>query len=45
MTGCSPAGHELLCVDDFYSSIRANVEHLLGHPRFKLIRHDVTFPL
>jgi len=39
------AGHEVLCVDNFYSSTRANVEHLLGHPRFELIRHDVTFPL
>jgi UDP-glucuronate decarboxylase len=39
------AGHEVLCVDNFYCSTRANVEHLLGHPRFELIRHDVTFPL
>ena len=39
------AGHEVLCVDNFYSSTRANVEHLLAHPRFELIRHDVTFPL
>jgi len=39
------AGHEVLCVDNFYSSTRANVEHLLGHTRFELIRHDVTFPL
>jgi len=39
------AGHEVLCVDNFYSSTRTNVEHLLGHPRFELIRHDVTFPL
>jgi UDP-glucuronate decarboxylase len=37
--------HEVLCVDNFYSSTRANVAHLLGHPRFELIRHDVTFPL
>jgi len=35
----------VLCVDNFYSSTRTNVEHLLGHPRFELIRHDVTFPL
>jgi UDP-glucuronate decarboxylase len=39
------AGHEVLCVDNFYSSTRTNVEHLFGHPRFELIRHDVTFPL
>ena len=39
------AGHEVLCIDNFYSSTKSNVEHLLRHPRFELIRHDVTFPL
>jgi UDP-glucuronate decarboxylase len=39
------SGHEVLCVDNFYSSTRSNVEHLLKHPGFELIRHDVTFPL
>ena len=38
-------GHEVLCVDNFFSSTRRNVEHLIGHPRFELMRHDVTFPL
>jgi UDP-glucuronate decarboxylase len=38
-------GHEVLVVDNFYSGVRGNVEHLLGHPRFELMRHDVTFPL
>ncbi|MGY2080556.1 UDP-glucuronic acid decarboxylase family protein [Modestobacter sp. SYSU DS0657] len=38
-------GHDVLCVDNFYSSTKANVAHLLGHPRFELMRHDVTFPL
>ena len=38
-------GHEVLCVDNFYSSTRDNVAHLLGNPRFELVRHDVTFPL
>jgi len=38
-------GHEVLCVDNFYSSSRVNVEHLLSSPRFELMRHDVTFPL
>jgi len=38
-------GHEVLCVDNFFSSTRRNVEHLLDHPRFELMRHDVTFPL
>jgi UDP-glucuronate decarboxylase len=38
-------GHEVLCVDNFFSSTRRNVEHLMGHPRFELMRHDITFPL
>jgi UDP-glucuronate decarboxylase len=38
-------GHEVLCVDNFYSSTRDNVAHLLGNTRFELMRHDVTFPL
>lgn len=38
-------GAEVLCVDNFFSSTRENVEHLLGNPRFELMRHDVTFPL
>jgi UDP-glucuronate decarboxylase len=38
-------GHEVLCVDNFFTSSRRNVEHLLPHPHFELIRHDVTFPL
>jgi UDP-glucuronate decarboxylase len=39
------AGNEVLCVDNFFTGRRMNVEHLLGHPRFELLRHDVTFPL
>jgi UDP-glucuronate decarboxylase len=38
-------GHEVLVVDNFYSSTRRNVLDLLGEPRFELLRHDVTFPL
>jgi len=38
-------GHDVLCVDNFYSTTKDNVEHLLGHPRFELMRHDVTWPL
>jgi UDP-glucuronate decarboxylase len=38
-------GDEVLCVDNFYTSSRHNVEHLIGHKRFELMRHDVTFPL
>ncbi len=38
-------GNEVLCVDNFFSSSRHNVAHLLGNARFELMRHDVTFPL
>lgn len=38
-------GDEVLCVDNFFTGTRFNVEHLIGHPRFELMRHDVTFPL
>lgn len=37
--------HEVLCVDNFYTGTRRNVEHLLSDARFELMRHDVTFPL
>jgi UDP-glucuronate decarboxylase len=39
------AGDEVLCVDNFFTGTRHNVHHLLDHPRFELLRHDVTFPL
>ena len=39
------AGCEVLCVDNFYTGRRENIAHLLGNPRFELIRHDITFPL
>ncbi len=39
------AGCEVLCVDNFFTGARSNVAHLLAHPRFELMRHDVTFPL
>ena len=38
-------GHEVLCVDNFYTGARRNVAHLLENPAFELMRHDVTFPL
>ena len=38
-------GHEVLCVDNFFTGRRANVAHLLDAPGFELMRHDVTFPL
>jgi UDP-glucuronate decarboxylase len=39
------AGHDVLCVDNFFTGSRRNVAHLLGRPNFELMRHDVTFPL
>lgn len=39
------AGHEVLCADNFFTGNKANIENLLDHPYFELIRHDVTFPL
>ena len=38
-------GHDVLCVDNFYTGYKANVGHLISHPNFELMRHDVTFPL
>ena len=38
-------GDEVLCVDNFFSSTRQNVSHLLDNHRMELLRHDVTFPL
>ena len=38
-------GYDVLCVDNYYSSTKDNITHLLDHPRFELLRHDVTFPL
>ena len=39
------AGHEVLCVDNFYTGSRQNLYELLSNPRFELVRHDVCFPL
>ncbi len=38
-------GHDVLCVDNFYTGSKRNIAHLLPHPRFELLRHDITFPL
>ncbi len=38
-------GHEVLCVDNFFTGTRKNIEHLLDNKRFEMMRHDVTFPL
>jgi UDP-glucuronate decarboxylase len=38
-------GYDVLCVDNYYSSTKENISHLMSNPRFEVIRHDVTFPL
>jgi UDP-glucuronate decarboxylase len=38
-------GHEVLCVDNFFTGTKRNIEHLMDHARFELMRHDVTIPL
>jgi len=39
------SGANVICVDNFFSGARRNIEPMLGHKNFELIRHDVTFPL
>ncbi len=38
-------GHDVICLDNFFTSQKSNVEHLLKYPNFELIRHDVTLPI
>lgn len=38
-------GHDVICIDNFFTSQKVNVAHLLSRPNFELIRHDVTHPL
>jgi UDP-glucuronate decarboxylase len=38
-------GHEVICLDNFFSGKRANIAHLKGHPNFEVIRHDVVEPI
>ncbi len=38
-------GHDVICLDNFFTSQKSNVSHLLGRPNFELIRHDVTLPI
>lgn len=38
-------GHEVICVDNFFTGSKSNIAHLMTHPRFEMLRHDVTFPL
>lgn len=38
-------GHDVLCVDNYFTSSKKNIAGLLGHARFEAMRHDITFPL
>jgi len=38
-------GDDVICVDNFFTGKKANIRHLLGHPRFELMRHDIVHPL
>lgn len=38
-------GHDVLCADNYFTGRKRNIAHLIGHPRFEAMRHDVTFPL
>jgi UDP-glucuronate decarboxylase len=38
-------GDDVLCADNFFTGTKDNIAHLLGHPHFELLRHDITFPL
>ena len=38
-------GHDVLCVDNFFTGTKENIVHLMGNPHFEVLRHDVTFPL
>ncbi len=38
-------GHDVICVDNFFTGSKDNIRHMMGHPNFELIRHDITWPL
>jgi len=38
-------GHDVLCVDNLFTGSKRNIRHLIGHPMFEFMRHDITFPL
>ncbi|MBI3633472.1 MAG: SDR family oxidoreductase [Candidatus Vogelbacteria bacterium] len=38
-------GHEIICLDNFFTGNKSNISHLLGHKNFELVRHDVTVPI
>lgn len=38
-------GHDVICVDNFYTGQKSNITHLLKNTKFEVIRHDITFPI
>ena len=44
VSGSCEQGNEVLCLDNFFTGRKANVQHLIGNPNFELMRHDVTEP-
>lgn len=38
-------GHDVICLDNFFTGTKDNIEHLIGEPHFEILRHDITFPL
>ena len=38
-------GHDVVCADNYFTGRKANIVHLMTHPLFELLRHDITFPL
>ena len=38
-------GHEVICLDNFYTGSKHNILHLMANPQFEILRHDITFPL
>jgi len=45
VSDCPPIGGNVICVDNFFTGAKRNIDHLLDHHRFEVMRHDVTFPL
>ena len=38
-------GHDVICLDNYFTGSKSNIEHLMDHKNFELIRHDITFPI
>jgi UDP-glucuronate decarboxylase len=38
-------GHEVICLDNFFTGTKRNIQHWMGHPNFEIIRHDITDPI